>query len=1083
MYGVINMHKILEEALRDEMIRMAANRFSERGEFLIYGVTGSQKVLTLAAAYNLSPRPMVILVSGREKISEWRDDLAEFLPSVEVVELPELDLVDVQASTIGVERQAKRLEVLARLLRGDKFIVMASTTAAVKKDLSRQDFLKFQLRLEVAQRMTLETFLARLNEFGYERADEIDAIGKFSVHGGIVDIFPINEPAPYRVEFFGDAVESIRAVDFETLRSRKKTHALTILPIKRFGGTSEPFLTCAGADATIIFDEPARIFEAIHNLLAEDPTLKKNIFTFEQLVKSSRAGSLIHFELMIKNIRSLEPQKTIGITAANVTSFQAQTKFFLEEVTRLLELNHKIFILFASQAKLNGVMKLLYDGGLTGVDLQLGTLSDGFTFPNAKLTVLTEKNIFGGQVRRQRVKIVDNAERIRSFNDIHIGDYVVHVENGIGKYLGIETLEFNGVRSDFLNIQYGGADKLFIPVEQAHYLQKYISGGDGAVPKLSRLGSGDWARAKSRASAAVEDIAEKLLELYARRQAAQGFAFDADDATQREFEDAFPYEETADQLRAMADIKRDMERPQPMDRLICGDVGFGKTELAIRAAYKAAMNGKQCAVLVPTTVLAQQHYQTFSERFNGFLPTVDVICRFRTPKEQRTTLQKVRAGQVDILIGTHSILSSRIEFKNLGLLIIDEEQRFGVKQKEKIRALSMGVDVLTLSATPIPRTLHMSLVGARDMSLIETAPAERFPVQTYIIEDDDEIIAEAVRREIRRGGQVYFVYNRIETIHIMRERLMALVPEAKIQTAHGQMTENALEQIMMDFYEGAFNVLLTTTIIESGLDVANANTIIVYDADNFGLAQLYQMRGRVGRSSRMAFAYFVHRAEKILTENAEKRLQAMREFAQLGAGFKIAMKDLEIRGAGNLLGAQQHGHIASVGFEMYCRLLEEAVSKLQHKSIERVEEPDPIISLPVEAFIDREYITNGVDKIEIYRRLMAVREDKEIRDLREELEDRFGKITEPVDNLLQVARIRLAAKNLNVRSVIEKDLRVEIVFGDLQQVSAQGIINLSKIFRDDFKFIETAQRIFILLKTKKNLLGRLINVLKSLSAH
>lgn len=1075
------MHKILEETLRDEMIREAAKKFSQHGEFLIYGVTGSQKVLPTAAAYSLNPRPMVILLSGREKIPEWRDDLAGFLPDVEVVELPELDLIDVQASTIGVERQAKRLEILARLLRGEKFIVLASAIAAVKKDFSRQDFMKFQMRVEVGQKLSLENFLSRLNEFGYERTYEVDAIGKFSVHGGIVDFYPINESTPCRIEFFGDEVDSLREIDFKTLRSKKKIQTITILPIRNFSKTSEPFLTCVGEDGTIIFDEPARIVEAIKTLTDEDPTLKKNIFTFEQLVKSSRAGSLIHFELMMKSIRAIEPQENIGITAANVTSFQGQTKFFLEEMTRLLELKQKIYLLFVSKAKMIGLEKLLAENNLRGINLQLGTLSDGFALPNAKLTVLTEKNIFGGQVRRQRLKAPkDSGEQIRGFGDIHPGDYVVHVENGIGKYLGVETLEFNGVRSDFLNIQYGGADKLFIPVDQVHYLQKYIS-DDGAVPKLSRLGSGDWARAKSKAAAAVEDIAEKLLELYALREKATGFAFAEDDATQREFEDAFPYEETPDQIRAAEDIKRDMERLRPMDRLICGDVGFGKTELAIRAAYKAAMNGKQCAVLVPTTVLAQQHYQTFSERFAGFLPTVDVICRFRTPKEQRTTLQKVRAGQVDVLIGTHAILSNRIQFKDLGLLIIDEEQRFGVKQKEKIRALSIGVDVLTLSATPIPRTLHMSLIGVRDMSLIETAPAERFPVQTYVIEDVDEIIAEAIQREIRRGGQVYFVYNRIETIDIMRDRLARLVPEAKIQTAHGQMSENFLEEIMMDFYEGAFNVLLTTTIIESGLDVANANTIIVYDADSFGLAQLYQMRGRVGRSHRMAFAYFVHRADKVLGENAEKRLQAMREFAQLGAGFKIAMRDLQIRGAGNLLGAQQHGHIASVGFEMYCQLLEEAVNKLQHKEVVKVEEPDPMINLPVEAFIDRGYISNAGDKIEIYRRLVVIREDREVKDLREELADRFGKVTEPVENLLQVARIRLAAKNLGVTSVKEQNLRVEIIFSNLKLISAQGIIELARIFRRDFKFIESSQRIFLTFKTKKNLLSRILSVLKALT--
>ena len=1071
------MHKILEEALRDETISTAAKKFSTRGEFLIYGVTGAQKVLPLAAAYALSPRPMIILVSDREKISAWRDDLSELLPNVEAVELPEMDLIDVQASAVGIERQAKRLEVLSRLLRGEKIIVLATALAAVKKDFSRQNFLKLQLRIETGQNFSRENFLDKLIEFGYERADEIDAIGKFCVHGGIVDIFPVNEPQPFRVEFFGDEVDSIRAVDFDTLRSRKKFQSVTILPIKIFSSSSEPFMTCAGEGGTIIFDEPARIFEAVRNFTIEDPDLKKKIFSFAELLKASCAGSLIHFELMMKKIRGVEPAESIGITATNITGFQGQTKFFLEEVARLLELEQKIFILFTSQAKLNGVMKLLYEKNLTGIILQLGNLSDGFSLPNAKLTVMTEQNIFGGQVHHKRAKIsaTTPGEKIRHFSDIQPGDYVVHVDNGIGKYLGVETVEVSGVQKDFLSIQYGGTDKLFIPVDQVQYLQKYIN-NDGTAPKLSRLGSGDWLRAKSRASSA-----EKLLELYAKREAAPGFAFAEDDASQREFEDAFPYEETADQVRAVAEIKRDMERPQPMDRLICGDVGFGKTEIAIRAAYKAAMNGKQCAVLVPTTVLAQQHYQTFSERFAGFLPTVDVICRFRSAKEQRVTLQKVRAGQVDVLIGTHAILSSRIQFKDLGLLIIDEEQRFGVKQKEKLRAMSAGVDILTLSATPIPRTLHMSLVGARDMSLIETAPAERFPVQTYVIEDDDTIIAEAIRREIRRGGQVFFVYNRIDTIDIMRDRLLEIVPEAKIQTAHGQLSEDLLEGVMMDFYEGAFNVLLTTTIIESGLDVANANTIIVYDADNFGLAQLYQMRGRVGRSSRMAFAYFVHRADKILSETAEKRLQAMREFAQLGAGFKIAMRDLQIRGAGNLLGAQQHGHIASVGFEMYCQLLEEAVNKLQHKAVEKVDEPDPIISLPTEAFINREYISNAGDKIEIYRRLAVVRVDAEVKDLREELIDRFGKITEPVENLLQVARIRLAAKNLGVRSIREQNLRVEIIFADVKKISAQGVIELSKVFRRDMKFIESAQRIFLTLKTKKNLLVRLLNVLKILT--
>ncbi|MBR0287934.1 MAG: DEAD/DEAH box helicase, partial [Selenomonadaceae bacterium] len=681
------MHKILEESLHDTTILSAAKKFSKPGEFLIYGIASSQKILPVAAAYELNPRPMIILTADKEKISAWRDDLAE-LSSAEVVELPELDLIDVNASTIGLELQAKRLEILSRLLRGENLIVLATTAAVVKKDFSRKDFFKSQLQIKLGQRLSLEKFLLKLNDFGYERADEIDSIGKFSVHGGIVDFFPINEPTPCRIEFFGDEVDSMREIDFNTLRSKKKIQSVTILPIKNFSKTSEPFLTCC---ETVIFDEPARIYEAINNLTAENPELKKKIFTFAELVQSSRSNTLIYLELMLKKIRFIEPTENFGITAANVTSFQGQTKFLLEELTRLTELKQKIYILFASQSKMLGFEKLLAENNIRGVNLQLGTLSDGFSLPNAKLTVLTEKNIFGGEIRRRKKTFDGAGDKIKHFSDIKPGDYVVHVDNGIGKYLGVETLEFDGQRKDFLHIQYGGADKLYIPVEQVQFLQKYIS-DDNSTPKLSRLGSGDWAKAKSRASAAVEDIAEKLLELYAQRERSTGFAFDADDATQREFEDAFPYEETLDQIRAVDDIKRDMERPKPMDRLICGDVGFGKTEIAIRAAYKAAMNGKQCAVLVPTTVLAQQHYQTFSERFNGFLPTVDVICRFRTQKEQRITLQKVRAGQIDVLIGTHAILSKKIQFKDLGLLIIDEEHRFGVRQKEKIRAMSVGVD-------------------------------------------------------------------------------------------------------------------------------------------------------------------------------------------------------------------------------------------------------------------------------------------------------------------------------------------------------------------------------------------------------
>ncbi len=1079
------MNEILNALLEDAGVAEFEKVFTRTGEFFVYGAAGSQKVAAFSAVYKKNPRPTVILTGSREKIFDWSEDLKEFLPEVEVAELPEPDLMTVNATASGIERRAKRLEILSRLVRGENFIVLASPPAAVKKDLSRKDFEKIRLKIEVGQKIRLEDFISRLVNLGYERLSEVDNLGKFSVRGGIVDIFAINSPKPYRIEFFDEEIDSVREFNLETKRSEKNISVAEILPIS--GGdekNSEPFLTCAGENSAVIFDEPSRIDEAIKNLVKENPDLKKNIFDFPALVKNSGAGSLIYLEMMKKKIRGINPESFIQISSEGVPAFHGQKDFFVDEISRLEKRDRKIFILSGNSRKLEGIKNFLAEKNFVENDFLKflpGSLQDGFAFPGANLTVFTEKDIFGSRTSRRTKRFSENAgERIKHFRDINPGDYVVHPENGIGKYIGAETLEFDGIKRDYIQIQYGGEDKLYIPVDQVQYLQKYIS-DDGEAPRLSKLGSGDWSRAKSRASAAVEDIAKKLLEIYARRESTPGFAFDPDDATQADFEDAFPYEETPDQIRAVEEIKADMERSKPMNRLVCGDVGFGKTEIAIRAAYKAAMNGKQCAVLVPTTVLAWQHYHTFKERLSGFLPTVDVICRFRTPKEQKKTLQNVKAGNVDILIGTHAILNtSRIHFKDLGLLIIDEEQRFGVKQKEKIRSLSAGVDVLTLSATPIPRTLHMSLIGAGDMSLIETPPAERFPVQTYIVEDEDEILSEAIRREIRRGGQVYFVYNRIETIDFMRDRLAELVPEAKIQTAHGQQSEDLLEQIMMDFYDGAFNVLLCTTIIENGLNVANANTIIIYDADSFGLAQLYQMRGRVGRSHRLAFAYFVHRSNKVLNETAEKRLRAMQEFAKLGAGFKIAMRDLEIRGAGNLLGAEQHGHIASVGFEMYCQLLNEAVARLAEKPPEKIS-PEPAISLSsIDAYIDDEYISDSMHKVEIYKRLTAIEKISEVDDLLDELIDRFGEPSKNVLNLLQVAKIKCLAKKLNAKSLTEKNLRVELILDETAKISPEGLGKLLKLFGKRIKVFHESRTVVINLTDKKILTDLIIKILKIL---
>ncbi|MBO5244667.1 MAG: transcription-repair coupling factor, partial [Selenomonadales bacterium] len=740
----------------------------------------------------------------------------------------------------------------------------------------------------------------------------------------------------------------------------------------------------------------------------------------------------------------------VSMTARSIAPYHKQISFFYDDVREWMAGEWRIALFASTEDKARGIMRSLADAGIKSaladhgkgwqkdsVLVFFGALSQGFEVPSAKLAVIAERDILGQQKKRARPQ-PPKGKKIAVFRDINVGDYVVHNSHGIGKYVGVETITVAGIARDYLHIRYAGDDKLYVPTEQVGLLQKYI-GNEGDAPKLSRMGGADWVKAKSRARKAVVDIAKELVSLYAERKIKQGIAFDVDTPWQREFEDAFPYEETADQRRAIEEIKRDMERVQPMDRLLCGDVGFGKTEVAVRAAFKAVVSGRQVAVLVPTTVLAQQHYQTFASRCEEFGVRVGVINRFRSAKEQKETLKRVEEGQIDILIGTHRLLNSEIRFRSLGLLIVDEEQRFGVSQKEKMKQMSVGIDVLTLSATPIPRTLHMSLVGARDMSIIETPPEERYPVETYVLEYQESLIRSAIRREIKRGGQVYFVYNRVETIDKMREELQRMMPDARIQTAHGQMAEELLEQVMLDFYEGKSDILVCTSIIENGLDVPNANTIIVYDSDHFGLSQLYQMRGRVGRSKRTSFAYFTYRQGKVLTEVAAKRLSAIREFTRLGAGFKIAMRDLEIRGAGNLLGAQQHGHIAGVGFEMYCHMLDEEIRRLKNEDIPAPEE-ETTIDIAVEAYLPESYVAEASYKMELYQRLAAIRTEEELSDLTDEMIDRFGDVPDETARLLEVTSLRTQARTLGIRSIAEQPNGMLITFGATPKVEPTSVL-------------------------------------------
>ena len=1045
----------------DSAVRQLAEALGDASQqILAHGFAGSMKHAAAAAAYDSAPRPLAIVTSGREALRAWQEDLAALLPEADVYELPELDRMDFAApgAAKGLERSAQRMNILARLLRHEPIIVLADIGAAAQRGLSTAEFSRAALSLRLGEQLPRDTLLERLTALGYEHAAEVEHVGQFSVRGGIVDIFPINALSPIRVEFFDAEIDSMREYDPLTRRSIKNIGTASVMPLRAADDEGEAcFLTYLGREGITLFDEPSRLIAALSDAAQEDEVRAARLFSWAEMVAAGAAGHEIFAALMSRSYPDCTPSTLIGFQMVPMTSFQRQFALLESELRRYLADGMQTLVLAGGVERANAVREMLTGWKIPAVLLRRegeevrdavavtsGALRAGFELTGARIAILTEQDIFGRHKAKLR-RTPSAGERIRHFREIAPGDYVVHVSHGIGKYLGVETLEVAGVHRDYLRIQYGGDDKLFVPTDQVGLLQKYI-GSEGVAPRLHRMGTADWARARAKAQKSVEDIADHLLEIYSARQLARGHAFTPDDAGQREFEEAFPYEETADQLRAVAEIKRDMESEKPMDRLLCGDVGFGKTEVAVRAAFKAAMDGFQVAVLVPTTVLAQQHYQTFAARFADFAPKVDVVCRFRSLREQAATLHEVARGRVDILIGTHAILNrKRVRFQNLGLLIVDEEQRFGVTQKEKIKAFAAGVDVLTLSATPIPRTLHMSLAGARDMSIIETPPADRLPVQSYVVESSDAMMRGAIERELARGGQIYFIYNRVESIDRMREHLLRLVPEARIASAHGQMNEDVLEQVMMDFYEGHYDILLATSIIENGIDVANANTIIIYDADRFGLSQLYQMRGRVGRSAKMAFAYFTYRRDKVLSETAEKRLQAMKEFAQLGSGFKIAMRDLEIRGAGSLLGAQQHGHIAGVGFEMYVKLLEEAVARKRGE----VPAPPPVetvIDLPVEAYLDGGYIDDAMHKIEIYQKIAAARSNEDLDALFDELIDRFGEPTAPVLALLDIARIKNYARSFGARSIAAKGEALDIALPEGEKLPLPALMRLDRAY-------------------------------------
>ncbi|GGE54042.1 transcription-repair-coupling factor [Pullulanibacillus camelliae] len=751
----------------------------------------------------------------------------------------------------------------------------------------------------------------------------------------------------------------------------------------------------------------------------------------------------LFLSLFLRHSPYIQPENIMNVACRSMQSFHGQINVLKNECVRWQKGHYAVVFLADDKERAKKIVNVFKDYDIDAdyvepetrptqgtLNVTVGTLGGGFELSQQKLAVITDKEVFANKAHKvsRRPKKVSNAERLKSYNELKVGDYVVHIDHGIGRYIGIETLEVGGNHKDYLHIRYKGNDKLYVPVEKIDQVQKYV-GSEGKEPKLYALGGSEWKRVKRKTQSSVQDIADDLIKLYAEREASRGHAFQPDGPEQIEFENAFPYQETEDQLKAIDEIKKDMEKIRPMDRLLCGDVGYGKTEVALRAAFKAISEGKQVAFLVPTTILAQQHFETATERFSDFAVNIGVLNRFRSRKEQQETIKGLQKGTVDMVIGTHRLLSKDVVFKDLGLLIVDEEQRFGVTHKEKIKKMKANVDVLTLTATPIPRTLHMSMLGVRDLSVIETPPENRFPVQTYVTEYSGALVREAVERELARGGQVYVLYNRVESIQQMANQIDAIIPDARVAYAHGQMKENELEAVMIDFLEGNYDVLVSTTIIETGVDIPNVNTLIVYDADRMGLSQLYQLRGRVGRSNRVAYAYFTYQKDKVMNEVAEKRLQAIKEFTELGSGFKIAMRDLSIRGAGNLLGAQQHGFIDSVGFDLYTQMLKEAVEERKGTTDETVQK-DVNLNIEADAYIPESYISDSLQKIDMYKKFRTVASLDEVMELQEELVDRFGDYPREVSDLFTVARIKALANELMIESIDDNEKGYVILFSE-----------------------------------------------------
>ena len=1060
-----------------EFNKIYDNRKKEKGLLQISGCVTSQKT-HMAACLGEDNLYNILVYSSDEKARKAYEEY-RFL-SDDVFLYPAKDLLFYHADIKGKYIAAQRMEVISAILENDdkkNITVITTVDAFIDGITSPDDMKKHRIIIKNDSMLDLTAVEKELSCMEYVREAEVSGPGQFAVRGGIVDVYPLTEEEPVRIELWGDEVDSIRTFDLESQRSIENISELLIYPASDTMSEKNEkvsFLDYFDKDDTMLFlDEPQRLIERLEEVYEEykislenrveadiknvDKDLK--VFEFSDIVKRINKYCSIGFAVLETRCKELKIREVHSIIAKGVNPYNNSFDTLTKDLRKLKANGYRVILLSGSRTRARRLAEDLRDYGLSsfyGENLNrvvnpqeimtaYGHVETGYEYPFIKYMVISETDIFGNHKKKKKRKTYEG-RKIQSFSDIKPGDYVVHENHGLGIYEGIEKIEVDRVSKDYMKISYAGGSNLYLPATQLDLIQKY-AGSDAKVPKLNKLGSNQWIKTKNQVRGAVKEIAKDLVKLYAVRENTAGFEYGPDTVWQREFEEMFPFEETEDQLQAINDTKRDMESKKIMDRLVCGDVGYGKTEIAIRAAFKAVQESKQVVYLVPTTILAQQHYNTFVQRMKDFPVKIELLCRFRTAAQQKKTIENVKKGLTDIVIGTHRVLSKDVEYKDLGLLIIDEEQRFGVTHKEKIKQLKENVDVLTLTATPIPRTLHMSLIGIRDMSVLEEAPMDRIPVQTYVLEYNEEVVREAVERELSRNGQVYYVYNKVSDIVDVAGRIQKLVPDAVVTYAHGQMNERELEEIMCDFINGDIDVLVSTTIIETGLDISNANTIIIHDADKMGLSQLYQLRGRVGRSNRMAYAFLLYRPDKMLREIAEKRLAAIREFTDLGSGFKIAMRDLEIRGAGNLLGAQQSGHMEAVGYDLYCKMLNEAV---RHEKGELEDEDfNTAIDLNVDAFIPEYYIPNVYQKLDIYKRIAAIENEDDMDDMLEELIDRFGDIPKKVQQLLNIASLKALAHSVYITEVTQKGNGIKLTMYEKAKVCPEKIPELIKQYKGD----------------------------------